>query len=392
MARAEEIIRQILSPAGISLNGDDPWDIAVRDARFFRRVLNDGSLGFGEAYMDGWWECEQLDEFFTKILPTNAEEKLRKNVQLLVQALGSVIMKPWARMRAFQVGRRHYDLGNDLFRKMLDRRMIYSCAVWDGARDLDEAQEAKLDLICRKLALRPGDRLLDIGCGWGGLAQYAAERYGVEVVGITVSKEQAEVAQERCSGLPVEIRLQDYRDVEERFDRIVSVGMFEHVGCRHHRTYMERASRCLSDDGLFLLHTIGCDVSQPCLDPWFAKYIFPNSSIPSVRQISSAAEGLFVTESVQNIGMHYDATLMSWFGNFDRNWDELRPRYDERFYRMWKYYLLSSAGAFRSRNLHVWQFVYSKRETAGGVASACSPGPETGSFIVQPPSFSAIRR
>jgi cyclopropane-fatty-acyl-phospholipid synthase len=362
-------IREILSPAGVTLDGENPWDIRVRDDRFYHRVLREGSMGLGESYMDGWWECERLDEMFAMVMPTRAEGKIRKRWNFLLRKIGNVIFDPARKARAFEVGERHYDRGNELFRAMLDKRMVYSCAYWKDAKNLDHAQEAKLDLVCRKLALKPRDRILDIGCGWGGLAKYAAEQYGVGVVGITVSKEQALLAEECCRGLPIEIRLQDYRDLDETFDHIVSIGMFEHVGFRNYRTYMEKVRSCLKRDGLFLLQTIGSDVTQHVLDPWIRKYIFPNSHIPSLTQISDAAEGQFILEGFQNIGAHYDATLTSWFRNFDFNWDKLRGVYDERFYRMWKYYLLSSAGTFRARCLQVWQLVFSKNGIPSGYDS-----------------------
>jgi cyclopropane-fatty-acyl-phospholipid synthase len=253
---------------------------------------------------------------------------------------------------------------------MLDRRLVYSCAYWKDADNLDDAQEAKLDLICKKLGLRKGDRVLDIGCGWGSFARFAAEKYGVRVVGITVSSEQAALGREMCEGLPVEIRLQDYREIDEKFDHVVSVGMFEHVGYKNYRIYMEVVRRCLRDEGLFLLHTIGNNISCIATDPWFDKYIFPNSVVPSVKQISSAMEGLFILEDLHNFGSYYDATLTAWFANFDRNWHSLTDRYDQRFYRMWKYYLLSCAGSFRSRCLQVWQMVLSKEGVPGGYQPA----------------------
>jgi cyclopropane-fatty-acyl-phospholipid synthase len=364
-------IQEILSQAGITVNGDMPWDIRVTDERFYHRVLREGSLGLGESYMDEWWECEELDTFFAKLVPIKPEEKIRTNWRLLLQAIGGAIFNQGRKTRAFQIGERHYDRGNELFRSMLDRRMVYSCAYWKNATDLDSAQEAKLELICRKLGLKPGDRVLDIGCGWGSFAKYAAENYGAELVGITVSKNQLSLGKELCRGLPVELRLQDYRDMDERFDHIVSVGMFEHVGYKNHRTFMEKVRQCLKDDGLFLLHCIGSSVSSVVGDPWLHKYIFPNSLIPSMKQIGIALEGLFTVEDVQNFGFYYDATLTSWFRNFHNNWDKMKNRYDGRFYRMWKYYLLSSAGAFRSRGLQVWHFVLSPKGVRNGYKTIC---------------------
>ena len=366
-------VQEILSPAGIALNGDKPWDLRVMDERFYQRVLRESSLGFGESYMDGWWECDQLDELFARLLPTDPKEKIKNNWRLLAYILGAVIFNSGRKAKAFQVGERHYDTGNELFKNMLDKRMVYSCAYWKDAGGLDEAQEAKLELICRKLGLRPGERILDIGCGWGGFAKFAAENYKVEVVGITVSKEQVSLGRELCRGLPVELRLQDYRDIDEKFDHVISVGMFEHVGCKNYMTYMEKVHDCLKDDGLFLLHTIGDGVSCLSIDPWLGKHIFPNSLIPSLKQISGAAEGLFITEALQNIGPDYDATLMSWLRNFDDSWDKLKGLYDQRFYRMWKYYLLSSAGSFRSRSLQVWQILYSKKQVPGQMRPHIEP-------------------
>jgi len=272
-------------------------------------------------------------------------------------------------VRAYRNGQAHYDIGNALYERMLYRRRTYTCGYWETAHTLDEAQEAKLDLACRKLELKAGMRVLDIGCGWGSWAKYAAENYGVEVVGITVSKAQAELGREMCAGLPVEIRLQDYREVNEKFDAIVSLGMFEHVGYKNYRRYMEIVHRCLRGDGLFLLHTIGGNRSVTSIDPWTDKYIFPNSMIPSITQIGAAIENLFVMEDWHNFSADYDHTLMAWHENFERHWDALKPDYDETFHAMWRYYLLACAGTFRARENQLWQIVFSKRGVSGGYKS-----------------------
>jgi cyclopropane-fatty-acyl-phospholipid synthase len=364
----KKVVQEILSSADVTLDGDMPPDIRVKDERFYQRVLRDGSLGLGESYMDGWWECGCLDEFFLKLMPIQPEDRIKKNWRLLPRIFAEVILNPGRKTKAFQIGERHYDIGNELFRSMLDKRMVYSCAYWNNCATLDDAQEFKLDLICRKLRLNPGNRILDIGCGWGSFAKFATENYGVEVVGITVSKEQVQLGRQLCRGLPVEIRLQDYRDVDEKFDHIVSVGMFEHVGYRNYRTYMEKVNDCLENNGLFLLHTIGDVTSHITVDPWIARYIFPNSLVPSMKQISSSIDGLFIVEDVHNIGFHYYETLMTWFRNFDANWERLKGLYDERFYRMWKYYLLSCAGTFKARCLQVWQIILSKKGVPSGYA------------------------
>lgn len=371
--KLKAIVQDILSEAGISINGSNPWDIQIHNENLYERVLRDGSIGLGESYMDGWWDCEALEEFFYRLIPTEPENKIKKNIKIISYYLSSAILNKSKKSKAFQIAQRHYDIGNEIFKNMLDKRLVYSCAYWQNAKNLDEAQEAKLDLICRKLNLKPGSRVLDIGCGWGGFVNYASEKYNVSAVGITISKEQVEYAKDLCKGLPVEIRLQDYRDLNEKFDYIVSVGMFEHVGHKNYRIYMEIAHKCLKDDGLFLLHTIGNNVSKVACDPWIDKYIFPNSLIPSLKQISSSVEGLFVVEDLHNFGYHYYLTLMQWYKNFDKNWNEIKnnykDKYDERFYRMWKYYLLSSAASFKCRDLQLWQIVLSKNGVQGGYQS-----------------------
>ena len=367
--RLKSLVEGVLSPADIRINGTRPWDIRVRNEDFYPRVVRNGSLGLGEAYMDNWWECDRIDEFFYRLMPTGPEEKL-KNWKILVNAVSALLFNRSKKSRAFQIGERHYDLGNDLFERMLDRRMVYTCGYWKEADGLDEAQEAKLDLVCRKIGLKKGDRVLDIGCGWGSFARFAAERYGAKVTGITVSKEQAEFGNGRCKGFGVDIRLKDYRDLKgERFDHIVSLGMFEHVGFRNYGSYMEIVDRLLKDDGLFLLQTIGNSMTLVTTDKWMAKYIFPNSHLPSLKQISAAAETFFIIEDVHNFGADYDKTLMSWHKNFEKSWEELDGAYDERFYRMWRYYLLMCAGLFRSRSLQLWQIVLSKK----GVPAGYSP-------------------
>lgn len=362
-------LEKMLSSAGVKIDGDNPWDIKVHNESFYRRVLTQGSLGLGESYMDEWWDCKKLDEFFYRILRSEIESKVKQNWRLLLNVLLARVFNMQSRKRAFQIGEKHYDIGNELFTNMLDKRMVYSCAYWKNARTLDEAQENKLDLICQKLRLQPGMKILDIGCGWGSFAKHAAEKYKVEVVGITVSKEQVEFGKASCSGLPVEIKLQDYRDVRDRFDHIISVGMIEHVGYKNYRAYMEVAHRCLKDDGLFLLHTIGGNKSVISVDSWINRYIFPDGMLPSIMQLGSAIEGLFVMEDWHNFSADYDKTLMAWHRKFEESWDTIKSNYDDRFYRMWQYYLLSCAGSFRARKNQLWQIVLSKEGALGGYKS-----------------------
>lgn len=374
MASARSVIEKLTSLADIEIGGSRPWDIQVHDERFYNRVLSSGSLALGESYMDGWWDTPALDQFFEHILSARLDDKVRPNSELVLAFIRAYLFNLQSRSRAFQVGEAHYDLGNDLYEAMLDKRMVYTCGYWEaGAKTLDEAQEAKLDLVCKKIGLKKGDRILDIGCGWGSFAKFAAEKYGASVVGITISVEQAALARERCKDLPVEIRVCDYREMDEKFDHIISLGMFEHVGFKNYREYLEMARRCLKDDGLFLLHTIGQNFSDHRADPWLDKYIFPNGMLPSVAQIGRAAERLFVVEDLHNFGASYDKTLMAWFKNFDTAWpvlrEKLRNKFDNRFYRMWKYYLLMCAAAFRVRDIQLWQIVLSPKGVLGGYTS-----------------------
>ena len=366
---AKNKIQELLLPADIIINGDRSWDIKVRNEKLYSRVLSGGSLGLGESYMDGWWDCDRLDKFFFRVLRNGLDEKIKWNWPLLWRATISRIFNRQSRFRAFIIGEKHYDTGNDLFQHMLGKSMVYSCGYWSNANNLDEAQEAKFDLICRKIGLKKGMTLLDIGCGWGTLMRHAAKKYGVTAVGITVSKEQAELARELCQGLPIDIRLRDYRDLKEKFDRIVSVGMFEHAGRKNYRTFMKVVYNALEDDGLFLLHTIGSNNPTGGEDPWLDKYIFPNGMLPSIKQISRSIEGLFVMEDWHNFGADYDKTLMAWHKNFEDNWDKIKSKYDEKFYRMWRYYLCLCAGSFRSRKNQLWQIVLSKKGVRGGYKS-----------------------
>lgn len=361
------LAENLLAQADIQINGNRPWDLRVYDERFFDRAVGQANLGLGESYMDGWWDCHALDEFFYRILRSRIHKQVRGGLEDLLSVLKAKLFNLQRPSRAFQIGKRHYDLGNDLYQCMLDQRMIYSCGYWRDAGNLDAAQEAKLDLVCRKSHLKPGMKVLDIGCGWGGTAKYMAENYDVQVVGITVSGQQAEFAKNNCKGLPVEIRLLDYRDVNEPFDRVISIGMFEHVGVKNYHAYMAKVHSLLSNDGLFLLHTIGSNVSVFKGDRWIERYIFPNSMLPSASQITQVYEGLFVLEDWHNFGTDYDHTLMAWKNNFNSAWYKLRCSYSERFRRMWNYYLLSNAGAFRSRVSQLWQILLSPRGIIGGI-------------------------
>ncbi len=367
--RFQRRVAQLLADADVQIGGKRPWDLQVHDPHFYARVLGQGSLGLGESYMDGWWDAESLDGFLFHLLQARLEQRVHGAGELW-DALRARLLNLQSRSRSREVGERHYDLGNDLYAAMLGRRLVYSCGYWTQADGrvldgLDAAQEAKLDLICRKLRLQPGMRVLDIGCGWGEALKFAAERYGVSGVGITISKEQADYARELCAGLPIEIRLQDYRELHEPFDAALSIGMFEHVGVKNYRGYFEVARRCLPPGALFLLHTIGTNRSVNHTDPWIGRYIFPNSMLPSTEQIAHAVEGLFVIEDWHNFGADYDRTLQAWRENVERAWPPA-ARYDERFRRMWRFYLAASMATFRVRNSQLWQVVLSNGGVKGG--------------------------
>lgn len=354
------IVNDLLSKAGITINGPSPADLQVKNPDFYKRVLQQGSLGLGESYMDGWWECERLDQFFTNVIKAGLENQLPTHFKDTLRVLGARIFNLQTQKRAWRVGKEHYDLGNDLFSRMLDGQMQYSCGYWKTADNLADAQRDKLRLVCEKLQLAPGMRILDIGCGWGGLAEFAAREYGVSVTGVTISAEQQKMARERCQGLDVTILLKDYRDLDDRFDRIVSVGMFEHVGPKNYAAYFDVVNRNLAPDGIFLLHTIGSRKTDNNVDPWINKYIFPNGCLPSMRHIVEASADHFVMEDWHNFGADYDKTLMAWHARFMEAWPALAGHYSERFKRMFSYYLNACAGAFRARDLQLWQVVFSR--------------------------------
>ena len=367
MADFKKTVTDLLESVDIQVNGSRPFDIQVHNELFYSRVLSGKSLGLGESYMDGWWDCESLDQFCYQMLRGRIDKQVKvKNPAFLAHVLKAYFLNAQSKKRAYIVGEEHYDTGNDLFSLMLDQRMNYSCGYWENADNLDQAQINKLDLVCRKLHLKPGMKVLEIGCGWGGFAKYAAENYGVSVHGVTVSKEQMDYAERSCIGLETKFEMKDYRELNTKYDAIVSIGMFEHVGYKNYRNYMEVAQRCLEGEGLFLLHTIGRNTPSRSTDPWTNKYIFPNGMIPSPAQISKSLQGLFVVEDWHNFGQYYDPTLMAWHENFQKNYESLKDKYDQRFKRMWEYYLLMCAGTFRARRNQLWQLVLSKKGLMGG--------------------------
>lgn len=367
---AEKWFRDLLAPAGIVPNGPNSYDPQIHNPEVYNLCRWNGSVGLGDSYVNGLWDCEAIDEMVYRIFKSNALSRLGWSLPLITGYIKSWLLNQQSFRRAFRVADRHYDLGNDLFEAMLGGTMAYSCGYWKPYVGLAYAQDAKFSLICKKLGLKPGMRVLDIGCGWGGLAKFMAACYEVEVVGLTNSQEQLSYARANVKDFSVDIRLQDYRTfVPEKFDRVVSVGMFEHVGPKNYPVFMDMVHKCLDDDGLFLLHTIGNPVTYAVTEPWIERNIFPGGVLPSLQQICKSAESKFVIEDVHNFGSDYDHTLMAWHENFVKAWPELQYKYGESFYRMWTLYLLGCAGAFRARTIELWQIMLSPNGVEGGYDS-----------------------
>jgi cyclopropane-fatty-acyl-phospholipid synthase len=363
MEDAKKSIEQILKIADIKIGGSRPFDIQVHDNRFYKRILSGGELGAGEAYMDGWWSANQLDEFIARLTASNARNKIPITKNIVKTALLSTVSNRQKITRSYKNAAAHYDIGNDLYSLMLDERMVYTCAYWEGAKSLEEAQIAKLDRVCKKLKLKKGMTLLDIGCGWGGFSEYAAKYYGVKVTGISPAIEQVKLAKARTKGLNVTIKQQDYRELSGKFDRIASIGVLEHVGPKNYDKFFKKCNEMLKPGGIMLHHTIGRLKPGRGSDPWIDKYIFPGGVLPSLSQLTKATEPFLIIEDIENFGPDYDKTLMVWHKNFVKNYPKLKDDYDERFYRMWEFYLLGCAGSFRARSLQLWQLVMTKAET-----------------------------
>lgn len=371
----QRIVAKNLKTAGITINGDKPYDIKIHNPDFYKKIILHQSIGAGESYMDGEWDCDQLDELFYRICLNRVDAAFYSNIKLFLIRLKNSMLNQQSRSKAYEVAKVHYNLGSKLFEYMLGPSLAYTCGYWKSAKSLDEAEFDKYELVCKKLMLTPGDKVLEIGCGMGGLAKYMAEQYGCEVVALDIADNQVKYAVKYCENLPVKVYLADYRDVDiynphhVKFDKIVSVGVLEHVGYKNYDRLLEICRTSIKEDGIFLLHTIGGNVSTNFCDPWINKYIFPNGMLPSLKQIGKTFEGRFVLEDLQNFGSYYDNTLMAWHKNLNDHWPDLQSQYDERFHRMMNYYLLSCAGAFRARAMQLWQFVL----TPNGIANGYKP-------------------
>lgn len=370
-----DLFSSYLQDAGVSINGHQPFDIRINDDRMFKQLKFNPPLAAGESYMKGQWDCERLDELFYKICRNNLDSKLYDKWHVRLFGLVSAFINLQSYARSKEVAEKHYNLGNDFYRDMLGQSMAYTCAYWKNAKDLDQAQYNKFDLVCRKINLQPTDRVLELGCGWGSMAKYMAENYGCSVVAVNISTEQVRYARQICNDMAVEVCLADYREDQIYnpskipFNKIVSVGLCEHIGHRNYREFIEIVRRNITDDGLFLLHTIGKNDSTNYVDPWINKYIFPNGILPSIKLLGGSFENLFVLEDLHNFGSDYDKTLMAWHANFIQNWDKNKVDHDHAFYRLWNYYLLSCAGAFRARAMQLWQMVLSPKGILGGYTS-----------------------
>jgi cyclopropane-fatty-acyl-phospholipid synthase len=369
------LFESLLEGTGVRVGGGRPWDIRVNDDRLYRRALR-GSLGIGESYMDGDWDCDALDEMFRRVLGSGAQHRPLVRAAGALKALQSRLTNLQTKRRSRAVAEEHYDIDHRMYAHFLGPWNQYTCCFFDGTTDLERAEVIKLEMLCDKLELKAGDRLLDIGCGWGGFAKYAAQTRGCEVTGISLSDEQIRYAVDYTKGLPVTIRKLDYRDLPDSglppFDKISIVGMIEHVGYKNYAPLMGVVHQMLKPDGLFLLHTIGNCEKTIVVDPWIEKYIFRNSMAPAMSQLSDAAEGKFVIEDWENYGHHYVPTLQSWYDRFNANWDRIRAipakrPFDERFRRLWNYYLMSCKAAFEVEKLHLWQLVMTRIQSGRGV-------------------------
>ena len=345
--------------------GEERFLLTIASPETLTDVLTRGSLGFGEAYMDGRVEVEGDLQSLVRFAFHPAVRDLHLRPRDKAKILAMYARHRNSLKKAKENISHHYDLGNDFYRLWLDESMTYSCAYWDeGCAGLEEAQQAKYDHICRKLHLAEGERLVDIGCGWGGMLRHAAIHYGVEGVGYTLSEGQYTYANQRFreEGLypRVRVELRDYREAAGTFDKFVSIGMFEHVGKEYYGEFFAKTAALLESGGLGVLHTIGKD-REGETDPWIAKYIFPGGYLPTLAQIALplGEQDLCVTD-VENLRLHYARTLDAWIERFEARVDEVRARFDERFVRMWRFYLNASAAGFKWGGTRVFQVTFSK--------------------------------
>lgn len=356
------IIEEMVRQADIVLGKD----IVVHDPSMWVDWADRGILAIGESYMEKKWDSPHVDQVMAKLaaMPSETKRKLFSSWKTRLLLSIAILFNQQRREKELEVAEKHYDLGNEFFRSWLDKNMQYSCGYWKNVSTLDEAQLAKMRMIGKKLQLKPGMTVLDIGCGWGGLARFLIKEYGVKVTGINISKEQIQW----CRSISIAEGLQEsfhslnqsYRDLEGKWDRIVACGMLEHVGPKNYHEFFDICKRCLADDGIMLLQTIGANISKKVLnDRWLTRYIFPHGTLPSIAQIAKASEKKLIIEDLRNFGPDYDKTLMAWHSTFMKVKDDLQM--SEMFIRMWEFYLLYCASGFRERKSQLWQFVFTKR-------------------------------
>ena len=354
------LLEPMLARAGVSIGGKESCDIQVADQRFYRVVLTQGSLGLGEAYLRGWWTCNDLEELSYRLIQSGLYKASLLLPLPLVADLVHATFNQQSKEKSLRVAVQHYSLGNDIFLSFLGSYHNYSCGYYLETDDLDEAQRLKLEKGCRLLDLRPGDRVLDVGGGWGEFARYAATHHGCQVTSINIADEQIKFAKEYCKDASVEVRRCDYRDITGRFDKIMVMAMLTHVGYKNYRQFMEIMARCLEPGGMMLIESVGGHKSMKNCEPWINRYIFPGGVLPSLRQIDAAIAGLFSRKVLDEFGSSYVHTLRAWNRNFLQAWPAHQCRYDERVRLMFEYFFQTVAGAFRAGYLLHWHILLQK--------------------------------
>ena len=371
---AEKFVRDLFSQVEIEVNGSNPWDPQVHNPAAYNMMVSRGSVGLGETYMHGYWDCEQLDQFFARVTSVDLRKLIPVNFPTVSLAVGAYLKNRQLPKAAWEVGRMHYDLPDEVWEATLDSAMTGSCAYYRNPTDtLEEAQLNKCRMTLDKVGLKSGHSLLDIGVGWAAFSGLAAQEYGAHPIGITVSEGQKAYIHKRY-GEAIDVRVNPWQETElrEPVDCIVSAEMFEHVGSDNYRSFFEFCRRSIKEDGLMNLHTIVRHTPSKHIDPWMDKYIYPGGCIPTLGQITTAVHGLFHVVDVHDIGGHYPATLRAWMDNFRRNWDSVKSLGSARlgmdpevFCRMWLYHYMASAGGFMSSRISVHQIVLSPNGVPG---------------------------
>jgi len=340
-------------------------ELKLKSPTVIKRILKEGSLGFGEEYMHGNIDIKGDMQHLIRLGLSSGLDAPKLPLQTKLAIATLRLQTGNTSSRSARNIQSHYDLGNDFYQLWLDRSMTYSCAYFrDESHSLEQAQHDKYEHICRKLHLNPGETLVDIGCGWGGMLIYAAKHYGIRGIGCTLSQQQydfarAKIREDNLEG-QISVQLQDYRELRGQFDKFVSIGMFEHVGRKYHSTFMSKVKELLKPGGFGVLHCITKDVPEKC-DPWINKYIFPGGDIPVVNQVVQLlGSSNFILEDMENLRRHYAMTLRHWSERFEDVVSTVENKFDSRFTRMWRTYLNFSEAAFCTGNLHLHQFLFTR--------------------------------